>query len=209
MKIMAKNAEETRERIIQAATAEFAAHGIAGARVDRIARASGSNKGLIYIYYGSKESLFLAVLKRQIQRVYAEVPFTPDDLPGYAGNLFDFTVAHPDLMRLLTWHSLEGMSDEFSERGEAYDAKLRGIVAAQRDDAISGRFTPEFLMSVITAVSTAWTAVNPFSRVIDPDYPRRLPEYREAVVRFVSALFAEKVEKASPLRAPQTEPQDD
>ena len=44
------NAEAMRERILEAASAEFSAYGVAGARVDRIAKAAGCNKNLIYIY---------------------------------------------------------------------------------------------------------------------------------------------------------------
>lgn len=39
-----RNAEATRERILEAAMAEFSAFGIAGARVDRIAKTAGCNK---------------------------------------------------------------------------------------------------------------------------------------------------------------------
>src|ERR1700676_93907 len=45
---MVRNAERTREKLLNAATEEFAAHGIAGARVDRIARLSGVSKPMIY-----------------------------------------------------------------------------------------------------------------------------------------------------------------
>ena len=45
---MARDAEDTKRRIFEAATAEFADHGIAGARVDRIAARAGANKQLIY-----------------------------------------------------------------------------------------------------------------------------------------------------------------
>ncbi|WP_258112671.1 TetR/AcrR family transcriptional regulator [Alicyclobacillus sp. SP_1] len=52
------NAEVTKEHIFEAAMEEFSSYGIAGARVDRIARNAGCNKNLIYIYFDSKESLF-------------------------------------------------------------------------------------------------------------------------------------------------------
>ncbi|MCU1609211.1 MAG: TetR family transcriptional regulator, partial [Pseudonocardiales bacterium] len=39
-----------RARLLDAAFAEFAQHGLAGARVDRIAEAAQANKGLIYVY---------------------------------------------------------------------------------------------------------------------------------------------------------------
>jgi TetR/AcrR family transcriptional regulator len=46
--------------ILRSARAEFAARGFAGARVDRIARAAGLNKQLIYYYFGSKQALYAA-----------------------------------------------------------------------------------------------------------------------------------------------------
>jgi len=53
-----------RTRIIAAAIAEFAAHGFAGARMDRIARAATTAKGLVFHHFGSKEGLYRAVLER-------------------------------------------------------------------------------------------------------------------------------------------------
>ncbi|MGO8887583.1 MAG: TetR/AcrR family transcriptional regulator [Streptosporangiaceae bacterium] len=88
-------ADETKTRILDAALDEFSAHGVAGARVDRIAAAAGCNKNLLYVYFGSKENLFTAVLEQHLIRVYNDLPFTPDDLPGFAGRVFDFAMAHP------------------------------------------------------------------------------------------------------------------
>ena len=102
-----RNAAATKERILAAALAEFSAHGIAGARVDRIAQAAGCNKNLIYIYFEDKETLFTTVLRKHLRRVHEEQPFTPDDLPTYAAKVFDFAMANPDLMRLMAWSALE------------------------------------------------------------------------------------------------------
>ena len=35
------------------------------------------------------------------------VPFSADDLPGYAGALFDHMIAHPAMVRLTMWKLLE------------------------------------------------------------------------------------------------------
>jgi TetR/AcrR family transcriptional regulator len=48
----------TRERIIMAAMHEFAEHGLAGARVDRIARRASINKAMIYYHFSSKKDLY-------------------------------------------------------------------------------------------------------------------------------------------------------
>src|SRR6516164_5113836 len=102
-----RNAEATKDRILEAALAEFSAHGIAGARVDRIAQAAKCNKNLIYIYFEDKETLFETVLDKHLLRVHEEYPFTPHDLPDYAAKVFDFAMTNPDLMRLLAWSTLE------------------------------------------------------------------------------------------------------
>src|SRR5256886_17609985 len=61
-----RHPERTRERILAAALKEFAAKGFHGARVDLIARRARINKRMLYHYFGNKEGLFKAVLRRKI-----------------------------------------------------------------------------------------------------------------------------------------------
>ena len=60
---------KNQERILKAATAEFARHGLGGARVDRIAERAGANKRMLYYYYGNKEALFLAVMEASYSQI--------------------------------------------------------------------------------------------------------------------------------------------
>ena len=60
---------KNQERILKAATAEFARSGLGGARVDRIAERAGANKRMLYYYYGNKEALFLAVMEASYARI--------------------------------------------------------------------------------------------------------------------------------------------
>jgi len=53
----------TRQKILEAATQEFARYGLGGARVDRIAARAGANKRMLYYYFGDKDGLFLAALE--------------------------------------------------------------------------------------------------------------------------------------------------
>src|SRR3569833_3576363 len=57
-----RDPEGMRLRILEAAKKEFAAHGIGGARVDRIAAEAGANKRMLYFFVGFKEEYFLVVL---------------------------------------------------------------------------------------------------------------------------------------------------
>jgi AcrR family transcriptional regulator len=59
---MRTDAAETRRAILEAATAEFSRHGLAGSRVDRIAAEAGCSKERLYANFGDKRSLFTTVL---------------------------------------------------------------------------------------------------------------------------------------------------
>jgi AcrR family transcriptional regulator len=59
----------SRERILASATEEFAAYGLAGARVDRIARRADINKAMIYYHFGSKEQLYQAIIDQRLEAV--------------------------------------------------------------------------------------------------------------------------------------------
>ena len=102
-----RDAEATRERLLAAATDEFARHGVAGARVDRIASAAAANKQLIYAYFDNKDGLFDAALARICGALAEEVPFDAEDMPGYVGRLFDYALEHPEVYRLVSWAALE------------------------------------------------------------------------------------------------------
>src|ERR1700731_5434233 len=87
--------EESRAAILKAAVAEFAEHGIAGARTDAIARAAQVNKALLYYYFKDKETLYGAVLDNAFSGMKAKVFEVLDsDLPprekimAYAGTYF-------------------------------------------------------------------------------------------------------------------------
>jgi AcrR family transcriptional regulator len=54
---------ETRELLLQAATAEFASQGYAGANINRISRSAGFAKGTVYNYFPSKRALMLALIQ--------------------------------------------------------------------------------------------------------------------------------------------------
>lgn len=55
--------DAVRADILRAATDEFAAHGLAGGRIDEIARQTTASKRMIYYYFGDKEGLYCAVLE--------------------------------------------------------------------------------------------------------------------------------------------------
>lgn len=183
-------ADETKARILAAALGEFSAHGVAGARVDRIAASAGCNKNLLYVYFGSKEELFTAVLEQHLYRVYEDTPFTPEDLPGYAGLVFDFASARPDLMRLVAWATLERSGAPHPGRSAAHDAKIVEVAGAQADHRLPATFTPAFLVTTVMALATSWSAAFPFGQAMHPGEPLALDALRAQVVEAVRRLTA-------------------
>jgi AcrR family transcriptional regulator len=187
---MVRDAEATRQRLLDAASEEFAARGIAGARVDRIAQAARSNKAQIYHYFGSKEGLFEAVFDRVVEATLRETPIDPADLPEYAGRLFDRYRKHPEIQRLATWYRLERADgdDPIDAIVASNAAKVNAIAEAQRAGLLTTRFEPAVLLALVLTISGTWSSVTPeYSGLV-----KRLSvaKRRQAIVDAVAALLA-------------------
>lgn len=108
-----RDAVRTQAAILAAATQEFARHGLGGARVDRIAARAGTNKRMLYYYFGAKADLFLAVLERAYEHIRGEEQqLHLTDLPparaveALVAFTWHYFLAHPEFMRLLNDENL-------------------------------------------------------------------------------------------------------
>ena len=185
MATITRDAEATKARLLKAATDKFAAHGIAGARVDRIANAAGANKQLIYAYFGSKDGLFDAALTESCTALMDRVPFDPGDIPGYVGRLFDYAVAHPDIHRLVTWAGLERPNTVAEFEADSYGAKLAAITDAQREGRLDASLAPADLLALVIGLAGSWFSASEAVRRFDskdPWSPKRLAQFRDAAV---------------------------
>jgi AcrR family transcriptional regulator len=152
-----RDPERTRRAILDAATAEFVAHGFAGASVNEIAARAQVNKRMLYHYYGKKDDLYLAVLERSYKGIRnAELQLRLSDQPPREAiaKLVLFTwgyfLDHPEFLSLLnTENMLRGrylrqsphirdlhsplitMMREVLGRGEAEDIFRKGVDPVQ------------------------------------------------------------------------------
>jgi AcrR family transcriptional regulator len=108
-----RDPEGMRRRILDAAKQEFAAHGLAGARVDRIAANAGANKRMLYYHVGNKEDLYLAVLEGAYEKIRAEeraLDLEHLDPPKAIERLIEFTwnyfIRNPEFLSLLQTENL-------------------------------------------------------------------------------------------------------
>ncbi|MFI6387151.1 TetR family transcriptional regulator [Nonomuraea sp. NPDC050547] len=181
-------AEATKSRILQAATAEFAAYGFAGARVDRIAKAASVNKNLIYVYFTNKDTLFETVFDAEVAKGLDAVPFTVDDLPGYARRVHEHCHRHPSVIRLVAWHRLERADrPDPTAISPSHAAKLGAIETAQREGRLSDTFKPDILLALIVALATS---DGPVGAAALPHRPGHADEIGGAIAEAVRNLTA-------------------
>jgi AcrR family transcriptional regulator len=78
--------EERPQQILEAAFEEFREHGLAGARLDDIARRAGVAKGTIYLYFPNKEELFRDMIRHTVIARLEEAERAFDALAGTAAD---------------------------------------------------------------------------------------------------------------------------
>ena len=141
----------TRARILEAATREFAAKGLEGARTDEIARSAGINKRMIYHYFGSKDALFQAVLEKvyaDIRGSEAKLELTSRDPVEAMGQLvsfsFDWFLGHPEFVKLLNEENLHlGRHVRRSSAARSLNMPLVEMIGTLLErGAGSGQFRP-------------------------------------------------------------------
>lgn len=126
----------TQQKILEAATAEFARYGLGGARVDRIASRAGANKRMLYYYFGSKEDLFLAVLEAAYEGIRSAeraLDLEHADPREALKRLVEFTwrysLRHPEFQSLLASENMyKGHHLERSRRVHRLHSPLVGTL---------------------------------------------------------------------------------
>jgi AcrR family transcriptional regulator len=187
---MARDAEETKRRIFEAATNEFAEHGIAGARIDRIAAGARANKQLIYAYFGSKRELFEGVVSAHICLYLEEVEFDALRLPEYAGAAFDYFTVHPQVTQLGSWHSLAPGETEhrIPVIEQTIKKRTRLISAAQQAGHVDASIPAAELLALVTTIASTWAVATPERNPRRGTTKQTVTRRRAAVVEAVRRL---------------------
>ena len=157
---MPGDADATKQRLISAATAEFAAHGLAGARVDRIAATAGANKAQIYHYFASKDELF------------------------------DSYERQPDMRRIATWRRLErgAPSPPLEPLVENNRTDIATIARAQKAGHVPEHFTAVELLTLVLTLAAMWASQTP--ELTEVLRRHSLARRRAVVVEAVRAILA-------------------
>jgi TetR/AcrR family transcriptional regulator len=197
-----RNPERSRARILAAALKEFAAKGFAGARVDAIARRASINKRMLYHYFGDKEELFKAVLRRKIsqRQAWAEtLSGEPEEtLPFW----FEAACKDADWVRLFQWEALQGNWQSVIDEEQRLAATARGLERIRQRQArgqIAADLDPRHVMLTLRSLTMFPVAFPQLTRLItgksvfDPKFQKERIEFLK---KFATAFRPHKNEDA-------------
>lgn len=188
----APDVSATKQRILDAASAEFGTYGLAGARIDRIASEAKASKERLYAYFGDKVALFHAVLDANFAEAMENLSFDGADMPEHAVALFDDMLAKPDIQRMMIWGQLQGESTRMRELAESHpswERRTGSIRRAQSDGIVDARWEPRELITMMFGIVFGWV-VAPGADCNDGLDEDALAHRRDAVHEAVHRLCA-------------------
>ena len=198
---MARDPQRTRGRILAAALREFSAKGLAGARVDRIARRARVNKRMLYHYFGNKEHLFRVVLRRKLGEQVAWLAAAPDDPGESLPYWFDIACRETDWLRLMEWEALRAGNGEVigeAERRQAFGQGLTRLRGRQAKGLIAKDLDPGQTLLSMMALTTFPLAFPQITRLVTGRAPSD-PAFRKQRAAFL-CRFAEAFRPHAPGR---------
>ncbi len=117
-----RDAEATRNAILNAAETEFARAGLLGARTENIAANSGVTRAMIHYYYDSKEKLYQSVLERAVaarvranQHIDMHADHVEEALVEYITMLVMDVLQHPNLPTILVHEAIQNEGKYYRE----------------------------------------------------------------------------------------------
>ncbi|MFE9578136.1 TetR/AcrR family transcriptional regulator [Nocardia sp. NPDC006044] len=189
-----RDPERTRQLILDAAEAEFAAHGFQGARTAAIAARAGVNQQLISYYFDGKEGLYQAMSQRwQARRrdlVPPETPL-PEQFRRYALEARD----NPNGVRLLAWGGLEysgpGSDPDHAPRAKMLEHSVEELRVLQAAGRLPAELDPAALLVMLMAAAMAPTTLPHVLEGVcgtDPRAPEFIDHFAGQVALLVELL---------------------
>jgi TetR/AcrR family transcriptional regulator len=184
-----RDAERSRERLLEAALDVFSARGFAGGRVQEIADRAGVNAQLISYYFGGKEGLYRALQQLWLD---SEAGFNDPDAPleELVGRYLHATLADPRLARLLLWAGLsEPVADAPRPVTDDREEELADVRRRQARGELASEFDPGMIQLIMMGVLLAPIALPQVTRELtgldpaDPKFERRFAEQLKLVAR--------------------------
>ncbi|MEW6051947.1 MAG: TetR/AcrR family transcriptional regulator [Candidatus Zixiibacteriota bacterium] len=133
----------TMERILLAARTEFAQHGLAGARVDRIAESAHVNKAMLYYHFHSKDDLYLGVIRDYFSHVAERLRQQTDPQPDVEQFLLAVAESHRHLVTTMPDFLPIFLRELAEPREEVLECIVQAIVGSRVPSMGRERFRSE------------------------------------------------------------------
>jgi AcrR family transcriptional regulator len=175
---MARQADDTRERLMEAGRRLFAEGGFAGTSIRDLTREAGVNLGAVTYHFGSKEGLYTAVLEQCFAPVRERLAAlgrlaapAPERLELFVRGMFRHLAENPDLPRFMVQEVVLGEvpSPRILDAIKLVIGTLSGIL---RDGQKEGTVVPgdPVLLALSTLSQPIYLTIMP--RVLKREMPR-------------------------------------
>jgi TetR/AcrR family transcriptional regulator len=142
-----KDLKSPEERILFAATEEFASKGFFGARTQAVADAAGVNKAMLHYYFQSKENLYSEVIKAAFRKILREVsqawssPGDPENrLKVVIDSYLENYSKNPGFLKIVLREVVDG--------GKRFRRAFKDI---EKDQAFVSEFTPQEMVARVAS----------------------------------------------------------
>ena len=172
--------EQRRDDIVRAATAVFFEKGLQTATMDEIAEAAELSKGTLYLYFKSKEDLYLAVtsvgfdvLSEMFQQAIDSSSSTVEALQKLGGTYYAFFMSHRNYFRMFQYFQNPALhkqvSSEMMESCESHNQRAWGTVVELLERGMKEGILRTDMTSSEMAVAL-WSSANAIMHQIDNQY---------------------------------------
>ena len=194
-----RDAERTRDTILDAAEAAFARQGFDGTSLQEIGEAAGVSRSTPAYFFGNKKELYEAVLARVVERAqtamlraHAEIQSSepPEDaVAKYVGAFLDLLAQDQAYLRLIQREALAGASHVASLFGPPVEDTLSALAPAAEKAGISPQ---QLLLDIIALCWYPFAHEHTLLPALDmsPREPTFLHEYKEHLVALICGLMA-------------------
>lgn len=194
-----RNAEVTKQQILDAAETEFSRHGLQGARVGAIARAAGVTTAMIHYYFESKEGLYKTVLQRpalEAGDLFAQLgleKFPPEEaLRAFIRSAIAYEAQHPYRGMLWFQEASQNQGEYFKLSIESWSGTftyLNDILERGMADGSFRQLDPSFTIVHILGVCIFYFNIHENWKHIVPGVDRLGAKQVEAHIENAIALI--------------------
>jgi AcrR family transcriptional regulator len=183
-----RDAQRTRAALLDAARDEFAEHGYAGARIDRIASRAGVRKQLFYQYFKSKEAVFEQILD-SVEEARTFAQFSAPDPASLFRARFELSNTEVVWLRLVAWEAAAHLPRapilNETRRTEAIARQIGRLEQMQEEGTLDERWNPCLVQLAMYALVTYPQTFSQITRMVtgldadDPEFQRQWATFLE------------------------------